>query len=130
MKEAFEEEREELDERVVDITRVAKVVKGGRTFGFRVTAVVGDNKGQVGFGIGKARTVPDAIGKATERARTYNASHSSGRNHDSPRGCWDDVVVHVFFAPGYARYWCCRWWWCACSFGSAGIHDVLDEVAG
>ncbi len=65
----FEEEKEELDERVVDITRVAKVVKGGRTFHFRVVAVVGDNKGQIGLGIGKARTVPDAIAKATERAR-------------------------------------------------------------
>ena len=48
---------------------MAKVVKGGRTFGFRVTAVVGDNKGTVGIGIGKARTVPDAIAKATQRAR-------------------------------------------------------------
>ncbi len=54
---------------MIDITRVAKVVKGGRTFGFRVTAVVGDNTGQVGMGIGKARTVPDAIAKATQRAR-------------------------------------------------------------
>jgi small subunit ribosomal protein S5 len=70
----FDEEREELDERVVDITRVSKVVKGGRTFHFRVVAVVGNNKGEVGFGIGKARTVPDAIGKATSRAR--NAMHS------------------------------------------------------
>lgn len=66
---AVEEEREELDERVIDITRVAKVVKGGRTFGFRATAVVGDNNGQVGIGIGKARTVPDAIAKATQYAR-------------------------------------------------------------
>jgi small subunit ribosomal protein S5 len=63
------EEAEELDERVVDITRVAKVVKGGRTFHFRVTAVVGDNKGRVGVATGKARGVPDAIRKAMDRAR-------------------------------------------------------------
>ncbi len=63
------EEVSELDERVVDITRVSKVVKGGRTFHFRVVAVVGNNKGEVGVGIGKAPKVPEAIGKATERAR-------------------------------------------------------------
>lgn len=63
------EEVVELDERIVDIVRVAKVIKGGRRFGFRVVVVAGDNKGRFGVGVGKSRTVPDALRKATEHAR-------------------------------------------------------------
>jgi small subunit ribosomal protein S5 len=65
-----EEEREEkLDERVVDIRRVAKVIKGGRRFAFRTVVVVGDNEGRIGIGIGKSRVVPDSIRKANLKAR-------------------------------------------------------------
>jgi small subunit ribosomal protein S5 len=65
----IDQQADSLDERVIEIARVAKVVKGGRRFQFRVTLVVGDNQGKVGIGIGKANAVPDAMRKATERAR-------------------------------------------------------------
>ena len=87
-------EGEELIERVVDISRVAKVVKGGRRFAFRALVVVGDGNGRVGVGVGKAREVPAAIQKAPNEPRNMVPVRSMV--DASARGVgelWSDTVL-------------------------------------
>lgn len=71
-----EKEPSEFTDKLVKINRVAKVVKGGRRFSFTALMVSGDGKGRVGFGIGKAKEVPEAIRKATESAHKNMKSYS------------------------------------------------------
>jgi len=129
------EEREERDSEFVDklvgINRVAKVVKGGRRFGFAALVVVGDQKGRVGFGNGKAREVPEAIRKATEAAKRdmIFVPLRSGRTlHHDVDGRWGAGKVHLraaepgtgIIAGGPMR----------AVFETLGVQDVVAKSMG
>src|SRR5919107_150634 len=97
-----EERDSEFVDRLVHINRVAKVVKGGRRFGFAALVVVGDQKGRVGFGHGKAREVPEAIRKATDAAKRsmIRVALREGRTlHHDVRGRWGAGKVVLRAAP-------------------------------
>ncbi|MGE0741408.1 MAG: 30S ribosomal protein S5 [Hyphomonadaceae bacterium] len=92
----------ELVDKLVAINRVAKVVKGGKNFGFAALVVVGDKKGRVGYGHGKAREVPEAIRKATEEAKKtmIRVPLREGRTlHHDGQGRWGAGKVMLRAAP-------------------------------
>lgn len=96
------EERDEFVDKLVAINRVAKVVKGGKNFGFAALVVVGDQKGRVGYGKGKAREVPEAIRKATQEAKRQlvRVPLREGRTlHHDAQGRWGAGKVLLRAAP-------------------------------
>ena len=97
-----EERDSEFIDKLVHINRVAKVVKGGKRFGFAALVVVGDQKGRVGFGHGKAREVPEAVRKATESAKRglIRVPLKEGRTlHHDIDGRWGAGKVTLRTAP-------------------------------
>ena len=97
-----EEETPEFADRLVAINRVSKTVKGGKRFGFAALVVVGDQKGRVGFGSGKAKEVPEAIRKATEEAKRtmIRVPLREGRTlHHDINGRWGAGKVTMRTAP-------------------------------
>jgi len=99
---AEREERDEFVDKLVAINRVAKVVKGGKNFGFAALVVVGDQKGRVGYGKGKAREVPEAIRKASQEAKRslVRIPLREGRTlHHDAAGRWGAGKVVLRAAP-------------------------------
>ncbi len=124
-------EDSDLVDKLVNINRVAKVVKGGRRFGFAALVVVGDTKGRVGYGKGKAREVPEAIRKATEKAKSnmIRVPLREGRTlHHDVRGRFGAGRVVVRAAPpgtGIIAGGPMR-----AVFETVGIQDVVAKSLG
>jgi len=122
---------EELIEKLVHINRVSKTVKGGKRFGFAALVVVGDGKGRVGFGHGKAREVPEAITKATASAKKkmVRVPLKEGRTlHHDGKGRFGAGLVNVRSAPagtGIIAGGPMR-----AVFESLGVHDVVTKSVG
>ena len=120
----------DLREKLVAVNRVAKVVKGGRQFGFTALTVVGDGAGRVGFGYGKAREVPQAIAKAMEQARK-NMTSVPLRGHTLQHEIWGSHgATRVFMRPASEGTGVIAGGAMRAVFEVAGVQNVLAKAFG
>ncbi|KTC65223.1 30S ribosomal protein S5 (plasmid) [Legionella adelaidensis] len=117
-------------EKLVSVTRTAKVVKGGRVFGFAVLVVIGDGKGKVGYGRGKAREVPIAIQKAMDQARknmTYVPLAGSTIHHEIT---WSYGASKVFMKPASEGTGIIAGGAMRAVLEVLGVHNILAKSIG
>ncbi|MGL4475952.1 MAG: 30S ribosomal protein S5 [Shewanella sp.] len=124
------QQKDDLQEKLIAVNRVSKVVKGGRIFSFTALTVVGDGNGKVGFGYGKAREVPAAIQKAMEKARRnmVTVELNKGTLHHPVKGRHSGSLVYMqpaskgtgIIAGGAMR----------AVLEVAGVHNVLSKAYG
>ena len=117
----------DIEERVVAVNRVAKVVKGGRRFSFSAIMVVGDKKGNVGYGLGKAKEVPEAIRKATQAAqkRMIHVPIDNGTIPHEVLGCFD--AGKILFKPAAEGTGIKAAGACRSILELAGVKNVLTK---
>lgn len=119
-----------LQERLVNIRRVAKVVKGGRIFAFSALTVVGDGQGRVGFGTGKAREVPAAIQKAMEAARKNMVSVALSESTLQYPMMAEHGAARVYMQPASEGTGVIAGGPMRAVFDVVGVHDVLAKCIG
>ncbi len=124
------EKTDDLIEKLINVNRVAKVVKGGRVFGFAALAVVGDGNGKVGFGRGKAKEVPAAIQKAMENARR-NITKVSIKDGTLQYGLYGvEGAAKVYMKPASEGTGIIAGGAMRAVFEAVGIRDVLAKCIG
>ncbi|MEX0731705.1 MAG: 30S ribosomal protein S5 [Aquisalimonadaceae bacterium] len=127
---AMNDSNDGFQEKLITVNRVAKVVKGGRQFGFTALTVVGDGAGRVGFGYGKAREVPAAIQKAMEKARNSMITVSlKGHTLQYPMSA-EHGASKVFMQPASEGTGIIAGGAMRAVFEVLGVHDVLAKSIG